>query len=85
MVSEIQYGGRITDDRDRLLLITYAKVYEIFICAIFTIFVIFFFFFLDRNGYLNHYFYLILNFMMVIQYQRSNVLMTILIILIHFH
>jgi hypothetical protein len=31
MISEIQYGGRITDDRDRRLMITYAKVYFIFI------------------------------------------------------
>ena len=26
MISEIQYGGRITDDRDRRQMITYAKV-----------------------------------------------------------
>lgn len=28
MISEIQYGGRITDDRDRRLMITYTKVFR---------------------------------------------------------
>lgn len=45
IISEIQYGGRITDDRDRQLMITYAKVFHIFRAHLFQQFFTFYMFY----------------------------------------